>query len=131
MKPDIALIEQSYIGAVCSCPDIADFHVAQVGRKPLHREGLLQPAVQRRQRNRIILRESRDVLNQDMAASLAQVDAVCVLYQNLIVFFALQAMVLIAVFINSSVVCAKVDVPDISVPAIDEVQRPPPLIAAG
>ena len=70
------------------------------------------------------------MLNDDIVTALPQINSIRIFDQYLIVFCAFQTLVYIPLFVNGCVVCAKINVADISVRTIDEIECPPTLIAA-
>jgi hypothetical protein len=99
--------------------------------KSCYSKGALHASVKISQGYRIVPGKSRYIFDNEIRTALAQVYAVSIFYQNVIVFFGKKPVMLAALPVYPYIRRAKIYIRQASVATVHEVKRPPTLIAAG
>ena len=126
--PSAALRQQPHKRAHGRRADVAHRHIGDLVGLVRTEELALEPSRQAREGHRVVLREAGDVLHEDVMAAGAQVDAVRILHDDLVVGAARDRVELPPVLVDARVIRQEVELPDDAMGTGDEVQRPPALI---
>ena len=91
----------------------------------------LKIAVERRQSNRIVLGKAGQILDHNIVTPHAEIYAVGIFHQNILVCIVPQAVINLAEGINRRVVGTEINISDVAMRAVQKIQRPPTLVIAG